>query len=46
MGDISIDDMFHNFMLHKMVQKWAVIYVTPFYPEELSQRKKFYDGRK
>ena len=21
MGDISIDDMFHNFMLHKMVQK-------------------------
>lgn len=35
MGDLDIGDMFHNFILHEMVQKLAGIDVTPFYPEEL-----------
>jgi len=34
MGDVDIGDMFHNFMLHEVVQDLAGIDLTPFFLDE------------
>lgn len=39
MGDIDIGDMFHNFMMHELVQRVAGIDLTPFFLEELAWRR-------
>jgi len=39
MGEIDIGDMFHNFMLHEKVQRVAGIDITPFFLEELLDRR-------
>jgi len=40
LGDIDIGDMFHIFVIHEKVQKLAGIDVTPFFPEELTQKRQ------
>jgi hypothetical protein len=40
MGDIDIEDMFLNFMLHPRIQAHAGIDLTPFFPEEVGSNQR------
>jgi hypothetical protein len=40
MGDIDFSEQFLNFVLHKKVQPYAGVDLTPFFPAEISPNKK------